>query len=421
MASKAVHERVGQFKDAEELIRARWQLLRPVLDERRVRLWSAAEAQAIGPGGVAVVARATGLGRERISAGIRELAEAPETPPEGPPQAQRIRRPGGGRKPITETDPTLERDLEALLEPSRRGDPESPLRWTTKSTRTLAAALAEQGHRVSPTKVGQVLADMGYSLQANKKTAEGKQHPDRDAQFRYISEKAAEFANRGSPVISTDTKKKELVGNFKNAGQEWRRAGDPRRVSCHDFPDRALGKAIPYGVYDIRRDVGWVNVGVDHDTPRFAVASIAAWWAAMGKKAYPDAKELLITADAGGSNSWRARNWKVELQQFADETGLTIQVSHFPPGTSKWNKIEHALFSAISLNWRGQPLTTYETIVNLIAATTTTTGLRVRARLDRKRYPTGVKVSNAEFRALTILRDDFHGEWNYAIVPRSGS
>lgn len=417
MRTKVLDERIGQFKDVEDQVRVRWKAIAPVLDERRMRLWAGAEAKAIGPSGVAVVTRATGLARERIAAGVRELEELATTPPGGRPQEQRIRRPGGGRKPITETDPTLVHDLEAMVDPTRRGDPESPLRWTTKSCRKLASALVAQGHRVSATKVGQILRDLGYSLQANKKTVEGTQHPDRDAQFNHINDKAAEFINRNLPVVSTDTKKKELVGNFKNGGREWQPQGKPVRVDCHDFPDAGVGKAIPYGIYDVARDEGWVNVGTDHDTPRFAVASIKTWWTSMGRRAYPDARELLITADAGGSNGYRARLWKLELQRFADATGLTIHVCHFPPGTSKWNRIEHSMFSAISLNWRGRPLTSYETVVELIGATTTATGLRVRARLDRRSYPTGIKVSKKEFGALHIDRDVFHGEWNYTVRP----
>lgn len=417
MGLKLLDERIGQFKDAEDQIRVRWGVLAPVLDERRTRLWAAAEAKTIGRGGAAVVVRATGLARERVAAGLRELGELADAPPEARPQDQRIRRAGGGRKPITETDPTLIRDLEALVEPTRRGDPESPLRWTTKSCRNLANALRGSGHRVSPSKIAQLLADLGYSLQANKKTVEGKQHPDRDEQFNHINDKAAEFINRGQPVVSTDTKKKELVGNFKNAGREWRPAGQPVRANCHDFPQDALGKAIPYGVYDIARDEAWVSVGMDHDTPRFAVASIETWWRSMGKKAYPDATELLITADAGGSNGHRPRLWKLELQRLADATGLIIHVCHFPPGTSKWNRIEHSLFSAISVNWRGRPLESYETIVNLIGATTTTTGLRVKARVDRREYPTGIKVTKKEFSTIRIDGDEFHGEWNYVITP----
>lgn len=418
MGLKGLDERLGQFKDAEDQIRVRWEAIGPVLDERRMRLWAAAEARAIGRSGAAVVVRATGLARERIAAGLRELDELSEEPLKGRPQEQRIRRAGGGRKPITETDPTLIEDLEALVEPTRRGDPESPLRWTTKSCRNLASALRSKGHRVSPTKISQLLADLGYSLQANKKTVEGKQHPDRDAQFNHINDKAADFINRGQPVVSTDTKKKELVGNFKNVGREWQPEGQPARVNGHDFPQDALGKAIPYGVYDIARDEAWVSVGTDHDTPRFAVASIETWWNSMGKKAYPEATELLITADAGGSNGHRPRLWKLELQRLADATALTLHVCHFPPGTSKWNRIEHSLFSAISLNWRGRPLTSYETMVNLIGATTTTTGLRVKARLDRRTYPTGIKVTKKEFSTIHIASDDFHGEWNYVITPR---
>lgn len=418
MDIRTVDERLGQFKDAEEQIRIRYEAIASVLDERQTRLWAGAEAKAIGRSGRAVVARATGLGRERIAVGVRELAELSKAPSGIRAHDQRIRRMGGGRKPITETDPTLVIDLEALVDPTRRGDPESPLRWTTKSCRKLAESLRIKGHEVSPTKVGQLLRDLGYSLQANKKTVEGKQHADRDAQFHHINDRTAEFINRGLPVVSTDTKKKELVGNFKNAGREWQPAGEPVRVNCHDFPTDAIGKAIPYGIYDIARDTGWVNVGTDHDTPRFAVASIEMWWNAMGKQVYPNAAELLITADAGGSNGYRPRLWKFELQRMADATGLTIHVCHFPPGTSKWNRIEHSLFSAISLNWRGRPLASYETVVNLIGATTTTTGLQVKARLDQRAYPTGIKITAKELASIDIRRDDFHGEWNYTIRPR---
>lgn len=419
MRSKPVDERIGQFKDAEDQVRMRFRSLRPVLDERRQRLWAAAEAKALPASGVAIVARATGMARTRIASGLRELAEVAQGERDERPQAQRIRREGGGRKAIdAETNPALMRDLDALIEPTRRGDPESPLRWTTKSTRNLAAALGGMGHRVSASTVGRLLRDLGYSLQAAKKTVEGAQHVDRDAQFHHINDKAAEFMRRGSPVLSTDTKKKELVGNFKNGGREWQPKYQPVRANCHDFPQDALGKAIPYGVYDVVRNEALVNVGTDHDTPRFAVASIEAWWNSMGKKEYAHAGELLITADAGGSNGYRPRLWKLELQRLADATGLTIHVSHYPPGTSKWNRIEHSLFSAISLNWRGRPLTTYETVVKLIGATTTSTGLRVKARLDRRKYPTGVKIKSRQMAELDIARNDFHGEWNYAITPR---
>jgi hypothetical protein len=412
---KTIDERAGQFRDEEERIRLKFHALSPLLDERQLRLWLGAEALALGPGGIAAVARATKQGRERISAGFHELSDLDVPSPEGRPQDHPIRQAGGGRKPLRDTDPTVIQDLDSLVHPTTRGDPESPLRWTTKSLRHLAQELYELGHSISPSTVGKLLHEMGYSLQANKKTVEGTQHPDRNAQFEFINAKTAEFLNRNLPVISVDTKKKELVGNFKNSGQEWQPEGAPVRVDTHDFPEDGLGKAIPYGVYDIGRDEGWVSVGTDHDTPQFAVAAITAWWNAMGKKSYPDAKEVLITADAGGSNGYRARLWKLELQRFADATGLKVHVSHFPPATSKWNRIEHSLFSEISLNWRGRPLVNYETIVNLIGATTTSTGLHVRARLDRRAYPTAIRVSAEQFKTIQLTGDEFHGEWNYAV------
>lgn len=372
----------------------------------------------VSQSGAAVVARATGLGHRTIREGIGELGELSAAQPAGRPQDARIRRPGAGRIPVEQVDPTLLADLDALVEPTKRGDPESPLRWTTKSLRNLAAELREQGHQVSPTKVGQLLKERGYSLQAAKKTVEGAQHRDRDAQFHHISDKVAAFVNAGAPVVSVDTKKKELVGNFKNGGREWHPSGQPPRVDAHDFPSDSLGKAIPYGVYDLVRDEAHVNVGVDHDTPTFAAASLTAWWTTMGRRSYPQATELLIAADAGGSNAYRSRVWKHELQRFADTTGLTVHVCHFPPGTSKWNKIEHSLFSAISQNWRGRTLATFETVINLIGATTNASGLRVSAQLDVKPYPIGQKVSRADFAAMALSRDSFHGEWNYALSPR---
>ena len=419
MSVRPLDERIGQFKDVEDQIRARWNALSPVLDERRSRLWAAAEAQTVGLGGIAVVIRATGLSRARITLGQRELKELEANPPTEKPQYQRIRRSGGGRKRLTETDPTLLSDLESLVDPVTRGDPESPLRWTSKSLVKLADELWTKGHALGPTTVGQLLGELGYSLQANKKTTEGRQHPDRNEQFEHINAQAQAFLDRGQPVISVDTKKKELVGDFKNAGRDWQPKGKPVPVRVHDFPDRELGKAIPYGVYDTGRNEGWVNVGIDHDTPEFAVESIARWWRMMGRKAYPEAREVLITADGGGSNSYRARLWKVALQDFADSSGLTVTVSHFPPGTSKWNKIEHRLFSQISQNWRGRPLINHETIVSLIGSTTNGSGLKVRAALDTRSYPTGIKVTKAELGNVNLDVDEFHGEWNYTIGPRA--
>jgi hypothetical protein len=401
-----------------EEIRLRYAALAGVLDERRVRLWAAAEAKALGRGGIAAVTEATGIRDKRILKGLEELREMEKTPPVEKPQHQRIRRPGAGRKLLTEKDPTLVRDLESLVDPVTRGDPESPLRWTCKSTGKLADELRAMGHAVSATSVGMLLHGLGYSLQGNAKTREGGDHPDRNAQFEHINTQAASFAKRGQPVISVDTKKKELVGDFKNPGREWQPYGEPERVRVHDFKDPELGKAIPYGVYDVARNEGWVSVGIDHDTAEFAVRAIESWWKTMGAKAYPKATELFITPDGGGSNSSRSRLWKVALQEFADRTSLAINVSHLPPGTSKWNKIEHRLFSHISQNWRGRPLVSHETIVNLIAATTTRTGLKVRARLDRRPYPTGIPVDDDELASLALKPHAFHGDWNYRIEPR---
>lgn len=404
--------------DDVENIRLKFELLRPVMDERMTRLWAAAEARALGFGGGAIVTRATGIRSKRISEGQRDLDEIESTPPTEKPRAQRVRRPGAGRKSLTERDPQLIEHLESLVDPVTRGDPESPLRWTSKSTEKLATELRAMGHQVSPRTVSSLLHDLEYSLQANKKTTEGTQHPDRNAQFEHINAQAEAFQDRGQPVISVDTKKKELVGDFKNGGREWQRKGEPVPVRVHDFVDEKLGKAIPYGIYDIGRNDAWVNVGVDHDTAEFAVASIERWWQTMGRKVYTDASELLITADGGGSNGSRNRLWKASLQAFANKTGLAVTVCHLPPGTSKWNKIEHRLFSQISENWRGRPLVSHEAIVSLIAATTNAGGLRVRAKLDRRPYQAGIKIPSATMKQLRLDRDAFHGEWNYTISPQ---
>jgi hypothetical protein len=376
-------------------------------------LWAATEALALGRGGVTAVAAATGLRRNTIRAGIGELRAGGSVVPE-----QRVRAPGGGRKALAAGDPALLRDLEALVEPVTRGDPMSPLRWTCKSTRQLAAELSGRGHPVSHQTVAELLRALRYSLQGNRKTREGAAHPDRDAQFAHINAQSAAFQERGQPVISVDTKKKELVGDFKNGGREWRPVGQPEAVRVHDFVDRDLGKAIPYGVYDLAANRGWVSVGTDHDTPAFAVQTVRRWWEQMGRPTYPAAAELLITADGGGSNGRRARLWKTELQRLADETGLRIAVCHFPPGTSKWNKIEHRMFCHITQNWRGRPLVSHEVIVQLIGGTTTRAGLTIRAGLDTGTYPTGVKVTDTELAGVQLEPAEFHGEWNYSINPR---
>jgi hypothetical protein len=401
--------------DDESKIAAKYEALRSVMDEQVRRLWAATEARALGYGGVSTVARAVGLTRPTITAGMKELGDARQLAPMAP--KHRVRREGAGRPRATDSDVGLRPALEELVEPATRGHPMSPLRWTCKSVRALATELTQQGHAVSHQTVSEVLQDLGYSLQANRKTREGAKHPDRNAQFEHIARRAKEFQQHGQPVISVDTKKKELVGDFKNAGREWHRKGQPPVVRVHDFQDDALGKAIPYGVYDLGANAGWVSVGVDHDTPEFAVESIYCWWRQMGRKTYPEARALLITADGGGSNGSRTRLWKVALQRMADATGLTISVCHFPPGTSKWNKIEHRMFCHITRNWRGRPLESLEVVVNLIASTTTTKGLRVRAALDTDEYPTGVKVDDATMAALRLTPDEFHGEWNYAIAP----
>ena len=402
-------------------IRTKFEALRPFLDERRRRLWAATEALALGRGGVTAVAAATALRRNTLHAGIRELqarASMAVAPPAPPAPEQRVRAPGGGRKALTARDPTLLSDLEALVEPLTRGDPESPLRWTCKSTRQLAAELARQGHRVSHQTVAELLHTLDYSLQGTRKTTEGATHPDRNAQFARINAQTHAFQERGQPVISVDTKKKELVGDFTNGGRAWRPAGHPEPVRVHDFIDRVLGKAIPYGVYDVAANQGWVSVGTDHDTPAFAVQAVRRWWEEMGRHAYPHATELLITADGGGSNGSRARLWKIALQRLADDTGLSITVGRFPPGTSKWNQIEHRMFCHITQNWRGRPLVSREAIVHLIGTTTTRTGLTIRAGLDTGAHPTGVKVSDAELAAVRLAPADFHGDWNDTIAPR---
>jgi hypothetical protein len=374
-------------------------------------MMAANEAVHEGYGGISRISRACGLSRVTIAKGVRELEEAPVA-------AGRIRRPGAGRHTLVVRDPELPRALETLVEPLARGDPQSPLRWTCKSTRTLAAELTRQHHPISHEKVAQFLRELDYSLQGNRKTEEGADHPDRDAQFQYINDQVRAAWAAGRPVISVDTKKKELVGNYENKGRQWRKSKSPARVNGHDFPDPSVPRAYPYGVYDLARNKGFVNVGTDHDTGAFAVASIRGWWRVEGQRLYPRARRLLITADGGGSNGYRLRLWKLELQKLADATRLAIEVCHFPPGTSKWNKVEHRLFSFISSNWRGEPLRDYETIVRLIAGTTTAKGLAVSCRLDRRKYPAGRKVTDAEMKLLRITRQAFHGEWNYVIRPR---
>jgi len=398
--------------DREGEVSRKFALLSPVLDERQRRLWMAVEAREAGRGGITMVARATGAARSTVTRGVDELES-------GATDSGRIRRSGAGRKRAEAVDVELVAALERVVDPDTRGDPESPLRWTIKSTRQLSTALTGQGHRCSEWLVRRLLHDAGYSLQAAAKQIEGTAHPDRDAQFRYVNDQVREHHSAGQPVISVDTKKKELVGQYKNGGTQWRPSGNPERVKTHDFRDKDLGKAIPYGVYDIAADSGWVSVGADHDTAAFAVATIRRWWQAIGADRYPHADKLLITADAGGSNGYRTRLWKTELAALATETGLAITVCHFPPGTSKWNKIEHRLFSHISSNWRGQTLTSHEVAVNLIAATTTRTGLTVHAELDHAEYPKGIRVSDKQIRDLearAITRHDWHGEWNYTVT-----
>ena len=405
------------MQDAQRVgrIRRKYLTLRVEMDERRRRQWAAAEARDLGRGGISAVARATGLSRTTITVGLRELRLPSRR---RAIEAQRVRRPGGGRKPLVETDPRLWMALESLIEPTTRGDPESPLRWTCKSLRRLADELVQQDHPAAPNTVAVLLKGAGYSLQGNRKTREGESHPDRDAQFRYINQQVRQGLDRGQPVISVDTKKKELVGDFKNGGREWRPQGRPEDVRVHDFLDQTLGKAIPYGVYDLFNNQGWVSVGIDHDTAQFAVNSIRRWWRHMGSRRFPKARQLLITADGGGSNASRSRLWKRCLQELADELGMPLNVCHFPPGTSKWNKIEHRLFSFITQNWRGRPLVSHETIVSLIARTTTKAGLTVKAALDTNPYETAIKVSDEEMAQVRLTPHAFHGDWNYTIDPR---
>ena len=395
------------MREVEERMSRIW----PHLNERSRRMLAATEAMEIGYGGVTRVGRACGLSRVTITKGIAELTASPLS-------EERIRRPGGGRQKLILRDPKLPGLLESFVEPLTRGDPESPLRWTCKSTRTLARELTKQKHPISHEKVAQLLRGMQYSLQSNRKTEEGDDHPDRDAQFKHINTAVKRCLKQGVPVISVDTKKKELIGNYDNAGQQWLPAKEPIKVEGHDFPRPEVPRAYPYGIYDLGRNAGFVNVGTDHDTGAFAVASIRGWWRAEGRRLYPKTAKILITADGGGSNGSRLRLWKFELQKFADETGLSISVCHFPPGTSKWNKIEHRLFSFITSNWRGEPLLNYETIVNLIAKTTTAKGLKVICKLDRRKYPTGRKITDSEMKEVNMERDRFHGEWNYVIKPK---
>lgn len=384
-----------------------------MLDERGRRRFAAAEATAAGVGGIRAVSRATGIARSTIGRGLREL-RAGETP-----DVARVRRAGGGRKAVSETDPSLLDDLRGLVEPQTRGDPQSPLLWTSKSLRKLSQSLCDMGHKIGRTLVGELLHKLDYRLQANRKTREGSSNPDRDAQFHYINERVKEALAAGEPAISVDTKKKELVGDFKNAGREWRPKGEPEEVRVHDFVIPELGRAVPYGIYDIAGNAGWVSVGIDHDTAAFAVNAIRSWWKLMGCQRYPNARRLTITADGGGSNGSRVRLWKSELQKLADELAIPITVCHLPPGTSKWNKIEHRLFSFITQNWRGKPLVSHQVIVQLIAATTTKAGLTVRCQLDPNSYPAGIKVSDAQMQAINLARHDFHGEWNYTVNPTS--
>lgn len=403
--------------DRQNEISRKFAQLAPMLDERQRRLWMAIEAREAGRGGITMVAQATGAARTTVTRGVDELDSSTT-------DSGRIRRAGAGRKRAETINPELTTALERLVDPDVRGDPESPLRWTIKSTRQLSATLSGQGHEASEWLVRRLLHQAGYSLQAAVKQVEGTQHPDRDAQFRYINDRVREHHSAEQPVISVDSKKKELVGRYKNAGRRWQPAGQPEPVNTHDFPDKELGKAVPYGIYDLAADAGWVSVGADHDTAAFAVATIRRWWQAVGADRYPQASRLLITADAGGSNGYRTRLWKTELAALAAETGLAITVCHFPPGTSKWNKIEHRLFSRISSNWRGQTLTSHEVVVNLIAATTTRTGLTVRAELDSAEYPKGIKISDKQIRELeahAITRHDWHGEWNYRVSARADS
>ncbi len=413
--------------DQTPAIEAKFKALSPRLDEATLRLWAAAEARSLGRGGVSVVAKVAGLSRTTVYAGLAEIEAAGKAKgkrsraaaqPVAAVAPKRVRAPGGGRKRLVDIDASLLADLDALVEPTSRGDPMSPLRWTCKSTTRLAAELGRSGHRVSQRTVCDLLAQLNYSLQSVRKTREGGQHPDRDAQFQYIATMVTKFQRQRQPVISVDTKKKELVGDFRNAGREWHPQGQPEQVRVHDFIDDELGKVAPYGVYDVTANIGWVSVGIDHDTAEFAVHSIRRWWLEMGQPMYARAKRLLITADCGGSNGYRVRLWRLQLQRLADELGLQVQVCHFPPGTSKWNKIEHRMFCHITNNWRGRPLLSRQVVVNLIGGVTTDQGLRVRAALDENAYEPGIKVSDADLAAINLERDEFHGEWNYRVTPR---
>ncbi len=398
-------------------VRQKYEALAPLLHEKARRCWAASEALALGRGGISLVATATELSRPTIRRGIAELRAGDSGPVDDRADHPRVRRPGGGRHTLSASDGTLIQDLKRLIDPATRGDPMSPLLWTCKSRRNLADALAVLGHDLSHQSVGRILVEMGYSLQANRKTEEGKDHPDRNDQFEHINRKVRSFQRRGQPVVSMDTKKKEIVGNYRRSGREWQPRGQPYQVKSKDFPDKELGKVAPYGVYDLTADEGWVSVGVDHDTAEFAVESLRRWWCRMGTRAYPGAKELLITVDSGGSNGNRNRLWKIRLQTLADATGLRITVCHFPPGTSKWNQIEHRMFCHITENWRGRPLISRAVVVNLIGSTRTRTGLRVQAELDTNRYEKGIKVTDDEMQSVQLERDQFHGDWNYSIKP----
>jgi len=400
-----------QKTEIENILSKSFSKIKPFLNEKQIRLLTAAEAMSLDYGGVSTVFRATGVSRRAITRGRKELKESTME------ELSSVRRKGGGRKKTIIRDPGIKEDLESLIDPVTRGDPESPLKWTAKSVRVLSNELNEKGHLTSHRMVAELLHEMDYSLQSNKKVIEGGNHPDRNEQFEYINQKVKSYQKGNQPVISVDTKKKELIGNFKNAGRELHKKGTPELVNVYDFPDPELGKVSPYGIYDIGKNMGWVNVGVDHDTAQFAVQSIRSWWYSMGKSYYPDAKKLLITADGGGSNGSRVRLWKMELQKLAVEIGLEITVCHFPPGTSKWNKIEHRLFSFISQNWRGKPLKSHQVVVKLIASTKTKTGLKVKCVLDENLYPTGIKVSDEEMKNINLVKDAFHGEWNYVILP----
>ena len=401
--------------DGEHLrtLQEKYRILARILDERGRRVWAAAEARSLRYGGVSLLAKATGLSRTTIHAGMAELDAVKRVAPPG----GRIRKRGAGRKPLTYHTPEIWDALDALVAPTTRGDPVSPLRWTCKSTRRLAGELQRRGYRIGDRKVADLLHRLRYSLQANAKTIEGTQHPDRNAQFEYINARAQAFQRRGQPVISVDTKKKELVGTFTNGGREWQPHGQPEKTSVHDFEDEELGKVIPHGVYDLGENRGWVSVGIDQDTADFAIDSLLGWWKHMGRRTYPHAEALLILADAGGSNSSRSRLWKLGVQRLANSTDLHLSVCHFPPGTSKWNKIEHRMFAFITQNWRGRPLVSHETIVHLIGSTTTSRGLRIQAKLNRRRYPTGIKVSDAELAQVNLKPARFHGEWNYSVRP----